>query len=80
MFRCLSRNLFNKESRHTEWKCQITSKEKIKELKIVFKGLGTLPGKPYHISIDDSVKLIMCSSRRVPLSIITKLDCVLNKF
>ena len=33
----------------------------------VFKGVGTLPGGPYHIKLKDSYKLVQHPLRSVPL-------------
>ena len=51
-----------------------TTKEYIlHEYAEVFKGVGTLPGGPYHIKLKDSYKLVQHSPRSVPLEMLDRL-------
>ena len=49
-------------------KLPITKEYMLKEYSDIFKGIGTLPGGPYHIRLKEQYKLVQHPSRSVPVA------------
>lgn len=51
----------------------------VKNYSDIFKGLGTFPGKPYHIQLNENIKPVVNPPRRVPLALHNKLKATLDE-
>ena len=51
----------------------------LREYSDIFKGIGTLPGGPYHIRLKEQYKLIQYSSRSVPVAMQSAYRTELNQ-
>ena len=60
-------------------KLPITKDYMLKEYSDVFKGVGTLPGGPYHIRLKEQYKLVQHPPRSVPVAMQSAYKAELNR-
>ena len=51
----------------------------LREYSDVFKGVGTLPGGPYHIRLREKYRLVQHPSRSVPVAMQSAYEAELNR-
>ena len=60
-------------------KLPITKDYMLREYSDVFKGIGTLPGGPYHIRLKEQYRLVQHPPRSVPVAIQSAYRAELNR-